>query len=192
MFREASPYRLDVSDHRRPRSRQAIMKIPYPPPPPGQEADDHHCRRHRRVGHGTPGRSEYLPPCGDHTSSRLAHRPESVGHARQIVGTSLHRWQLPAEASASVLLVVSELVTNAVQHARPPLALYVRLEHPGPRVWVGITDGGPATRKGAWAASRDQDEHGRGLEIVNALSTTHGSRHHEGGTTHWARFDLPP
>ncbi|MFD5393204.1 ATP-binding protein [Streptomyces sp. NPDC127097] len=128
---------------------------------------------------------------GHHTSCRLAHHPQAVRQARQMVRSwlqQLQQWQLAEDAAASVVLVVSELVTNAVQHTRPPLALHVRLEHAGLRVWVGITNGGPSARKGAWAASPDQDEHGRGMDIVGALATAYGTRNHEDGTTRWARL----
>ncbi|TQK50887.1 histidine kinase-like protein [Streptomyces sp. SLBN-118] len=128
----------------------------------------------------------------DHTSCRLAHRPEAVGRARRIVGAMLGNWQVGEDAATSVLLVVSELVTNAVEHACPPLAVHLHLhrEHAGLRVWVGVTDGGPAERHGNWAATCAADERGRGLCIIDALATSHGSRTHWGGTTHWARLSV--
>ncbi|RXS83695.1 ATP-binding protein [Streptomyces sp. TM32] len=130
----------------------------------------------------------------DHTSCRLAHRPEAVGHARRIARPLLHSWRVGEEASASVLLVLSELVTNAVVHARPPLALHLHLhrEHADLRVWIAVTDGGPATRTGCCAASRAQDEHGRGLFLIDTLATSHGTCMHGGGSiTHWARLRAP-
>ncbi|MGW3013104.1 ATP-binding protein [Streptomyces sp. NPDC001219] len=156
------------------------------PPPP--ETDAQLRRRQHRPGGAPPAGSADVPLSANHTTCRLAHRPESVGHARRIVGSLLHRWQVTEDAAASVLLVVSELVTNAVEHAQPPLALHVLREQTGRRVWVGITDGGPSPHKGAWAASCAQDEHGRGLDIVDTLATAHGTRSHEDGATHWARL----
>ncbi|WP_268981043.1 ATP-binding protein [Streptomyces coffeae] len=120
----------------------------------------------------------------------MAHGPEAVAHARRIARSMLSTWQIGDDAAHSVLLVVSELVTNAVEHARPPLTLHLSRENTARRVWVGITDGGPATREGAWASSCAHDEHGRGLAIVEALATTHGARRHTGGTTYWARLPL--
>ncbi|MFE1175435.1 ATP-binding protein [Streptomyces sp. NPDC058773] len=153
--------------------------------PPAPETD---TQRRRRQPREAPGRSADAALSGNHTTCRLAHRPESVGQARRIVGSLLHRWQVTEEAATSVLLVVSELVTNAVEHAQPPLALHVLRERTGRRVWVGITDGGPSTRKGAWTASCTPEEHGRGLDIVDTLATAHGTRSHEAGATHWARL----
>ncbi|MFE5549486.1 ATP-binding protein [Streptomyces sp. NPDC056534] len=87
-----------------------------------------------------------------------------------------------------MLLVVSELVTNAVEHAEPPFALHLHRERAGSRVWVGVTDGGPAEAEGAWTASCTDDEHGRGIAIVDILADAHGIRTHAGGSTHWARI----
>ncbi|GAA2595037.1 ATP-binding protein [Streptomyces tubercidicus] len=86
--------------------------------------------------------------------------------------------------------MVSELVTNAVEHARPPLALHLCRENSGLRVWVGITDGGPSARGGAWTSSCAHDEHGRGLAIIEALAAAHGADRHGGGTMHWARLPV--
>lgn len=82
--------------------------------------------------------------------------------------------------------MVSELVTNAVQHARAPLVLQLLYERTGLRVWVEVTDGGPALQVGPRVASLADDEHGRGLGLIAALATERGTRTHEHGATHWA------
>ncbi|MCZ1005945.1 ATP-binding protein [Streptomyces lydicus] len=125
-----------------------------------------------------------------HASRPLAHRPEAVGFARRIARSVLHAWRIDDDAAHSVLLVVSELVTNAVEHAQPPLALHLCRENRGRRVWVGITDGGPSARGGSWTSTCAHDEHGRGLAIVEALAAAHGADRHVGGTTHWARLPV--
>ncbi|MFF8848330.1 ATP-binding protein [Streptomyces sp. NPDC015127] len=113
----------------------------------------------------------------------LEHRPQAVRAARHAAQRVLEGWRLPSDA---VLLVVSELVTNAVEHAEPPLALHMHRERVGNRVWVGVIDGGPAETEGAWTASCAGDEHGRGITIVGTLADAHGRHAHPGGTTHWA------
>ncbi|MFE4922315.1 ATP-binding protein [Streptomyces sp. NPDC056661] len=118
----------------------------------------------------------------------LAHRPESVGIARQIARSLLECWEMDSDQADAVLLVVSELVTNSIEHAEPPVTLHLYRERIGWRVWVGITDGGP-THQGARTMGQD-DEHGRGLVIVRALATAHGSRAHAKGTTHWAHLPI--
>ncbi|MEU4929584.1 ATP-binding protein [Streptomyces yokosukanensis] len=50
----------------------------------------------------------------------LAHRPEAAGEARKITTELLTRWSVAEGAADSVLLTVSELVINAVEHVQPP------------------------------------------------------------------------
>ncbi|MFJ3106772.1 ATP-binding protein [Streptomyces sp. NPDC086835] len=127
-------------------------------------------------------------PADDHgeLTEMLEHRPEAASAARHTAQEVLSAWDLSSETADAVLLVVSELVTNAVEHAQPPLALHLHREPTGSRVWVGVTDGGPAAQDGTWTSSCTDDEHGRGLAVVDALADAHGARTHTSGTTHWA------
>lgn len=118
----------------------------------------------------------------------LPHRPEAPAAARHSIETILHDWHVDSETADAAVLVVSELVTNAVEHAQPPLALHVHRERSGSRVWVGVTDGGPAPHDGAWTSSCTADEHGRGMDIVDMLTEAHGTHNHPHGATHWARL----
>ncbi|MFD8079661.1 ATP-binding protein [Streptomyces sp. NPDC059718] len=119
----------------------------------------------------------------------LEHRPEAAGAARRVIRAVLDGWQVGADAAESVVLVVSELVTNAVEHAEPPVILHLHREPAGRQVWVGVTDGGPAATDGGWTTSCTGAEHGRGLDIVDTLTTGHGTRTYPGGrATHWARL----
>lgn len=116
----------------------------------------------------------------------LEHRPETAAAARRIVTDALDAWQADPDVCDGVVLVVSELVTNAVEHAEPPLALHLRHED-ADGIRVAVSDGGPARSAGDWTASCEEDEHGRGLNIVEALADTHGTHHHDNGTTtRWA------
>lgn len=120
---------------------------------------------------------------------RLVHRPEAAGRARQACRLALDGWRVAGEPAASVLVVLSELVANAVEHGQPPLSVQLRLrqEHAGRCVWIGITDGGPAAPgAGTRKADCPDDEHGRGLVIVDALAVAYGTYPHASGTTHWA------
>ncbi|MFF8848258.1 ATP-binding protein [Streptomyces sp. NPDC015127] len=85
-----------------------------------------------------------------------------------------------------MLLVVSELVTNAIEHALPPLRLHLAVDEGNHAVRVEVTDGGPAGREGAWAASCEPDEHGRGMKIVDRIALAHGVRVHSNGSLRWA------
>lgn len=115
-----------------------------------------------------------LPP--DLTAAR-----EARAAARRV----LPRWRLGALLDP-VLLVVSELVGNAVRHGRPPVNL--RLRRVGRGVQVDVHDeeshppgGGPATRDA---------ESGRGLLLVDAVAADSGVEHIDGdGKVVWARVE---
>jgi anti-sigma regulatory factor (Ser/Thr protein kinase) len=79
----------------------------------------------------------------------------------------------PAELLDLVVLLASELVTNAVVHGRRPVEL--RLSDDGARIKVEISDGDlPIPPAGSWPS--DDQPSGRGLLIVNSLSDRLGCR----------------
>ncbi|MEU2065149.1 ATP-binding protein [Streptomyces sp. NPDC013455] len=112
----------------------------------------------------------------------------TVSVVRRRAAAVLADWDVRPELAEDALLVVSELVTNAVIHARPPAELrmsWVRGDTGG-TLRIAVTDAGPvpATARSAM----DPDEHGRGEAIVHALATRHGMRLHPGGVTRWAEL----
>jgi anti-sigma regulatory factor (Ser/Thr protein kinase) len=81
-------------------------------------------------------------------------------------------WQLPAIVEA-VVLAVSELVTNAVVHGRPPVALTVR--RGSDEVRIGVHDNNPqAPPLSAITAHSRHATSGRGLGIVTVLADSVG------------------
>jgi anti-sigma regulatory factor (Ser/Thr protein kinase) len=101
----------------------------------------------------------------------LAAREAAAGDARRYANAVLGAWNLPDDAADSIVLVVSELVTNAVQ-AYPPGAsgwVWLRFQRLGGFVLVEVGDSIPAPAVQRPPAAED-DEHGRGLLIVDALS----------------------
>lgn len=124
------------------------------------------------------------PPSGH--AWALAHRPEAAGDARKITQEVLAGWRVADDAADSVLLTVSELVTNAVEHAEPPLHLRLSRAQGARRVHIEVCDGGPAAAQGGWAASCTRGEHGRGLQIIDRLTVAHGDRAELGHAVHWA------
>ncbi|MCZ4609918.1 ATP-binding protein [Streptomyces sp. Lzd4kr] len=118
----------------------------------------------------------------------LRHDPRAARWARDIARSMLTCWEVTQDAAEATLLVVSELVTNAVQHALPPVTLHLHLERTGKRILVAVTDGGPIAGPDT-AAVTAADEHGRGLDIVEALAAARGrDQHIDGAITHWARL----
>ncbi|MFF3062878.1 ATP-binding protein, partial [Streptomyces sp. NPDC057909] len=119
----------------------------------------------------------------------LTHGPQAPGAARRIAAAVLDDWHVEGDAAQMALLVVSELVTNAVEHARPPLALHLDSPSGDGTMHVEVEDGGPSLVEGSWTASCSDDEHGRGNGIIDILATAHGTHTHPGGASHWV--DLP-
>ena len=116
-------------------------------------------------------------------STTLAPDPASAGAARRFITTALHRLDHEHFCDLAELLV-SELVTNAILHARTTITLAVATTRQGVRVAVG--DGssrGPRQR-----SFSDQATTGRGLTLVESLATAWGSESAGSGKTVW--FEL--
>ena len=119
--------------------------------------------------------------------------PESAGAARRYANEILAQWRLDALAD-DVDLVISELITNALLHARadrrvPPDAnIRLDLEYDGDCLSCRVADG--SARPPAPEQAGDTAESGRGLLLVEALSADWGWTHEAHGKVVWARFDV--
>ncbi|MEV1067358.1 SpoIIE family protein phosphatase [Streptomyces sp. NPDC050263] len=112
--------------------------------------------------------------------------PAVVAGARKLVSTQLEAWNAQ-EASFVTELVVSELVTNAIRHAEPPIELrLIRGRHLICEV-SDTSNTAPHLRR-----ARTYDEGGRGLLLVAQLSRGWGTRHTGIGKTIWAEVALDP
>ncbi|MFF3329649.1 SpoIIE family protein phosphatase [Streptomyces sp. NPDC002888] len=120
------------------------------------------------------------------------------GSARALLRAALEEWTdlgLPGTAyvterlAEDAMLVVSELVTNAVVHAGTDVELVCGLDETG-AVVVEVSDHHPsrAPRDGAPETPYDTPEYGRGLRLVSALSETWGVTFRRGAKTVWARI----
>jgi len=122
------------------------------------------------------------PPSVDESlSARLEPVRSAVADARHMVTTHLEVRDLPGGLVADAVLVTSELVTNAVLHGRAPIDLRLRVE--GSDVLVEVRD--RAAHQPRKLRPHGDDEHGRGLQIVAALSTRWGTRPTEQGKAVW-------
>lgn len=122
----------------------------------------------------------------------LPHAPGAVSAVRRHIRTILTDWNLAADITEDVLLVASELLTNAIVHALPPATLSLsrsEVDRCG-AVRVEVTDRGPVAPAGLSASALDPDEHGRGLTIVTALATRCGVLVQSGGTSRWAELQV--
>ena len=98
----------------------------------------------------------------------LPRSPESVRSARRLVDLALDVWGMGAGLRDSAELVVSELVTNAVEHARRDSVRVTVTRLGDDRVQVAVVD--LSWKHPEIRPAGADEESGRGLEIVDALS----------------------
>ena len=117
--------------------------------------------------------------------TELAAEASSVSNARAFVAGHLLDHQL-AGLVDDIKLVVSELATNAMVHARSPFTVILRASHA--TVLLEVLDEtlvGPTL-----VVAQTLQTSGRGLAIVQALCREWGvSTRASGGKTVWATFD---
>ncbi|MFK4147305.1 ATP-binding protein [Streptomyces sp. NPDC004065] len=113
---------------------------------------------------------------------------EALAAVRRRVRGVLIDWDLSPDVADDALLVVSEMITNAVTHALSPALLRLsRVKGDGCRILrIEVTDAGPAAQSRQGGRDTLPEEHGRGSAIVAALSFRCGARIHPGGVTRWA------
>jgi anti-sigma regulatory factor (Ser/Thr protein kinase) len=131
----------------------------------------------------------------------------SVTEARHWARRTFRRWELAGDAIADAVLLTSELVTNAVLHARSPLK--VSLAVADGVLEVGVSDAEPRTprtprrrtpeadgghsrgegKASSWLlAGEETREGGRGLMLVDELADEWGVASMVGGKQVWFRL----
>jgi anti-sigma regulatory factor (Ser/Thr protein kinase) len=112
----------------------------------------------------------------DATGMALDASAESVGQARRLVGAQLDSWEL-SELSDDARLVVSELLTNASLHAKPPVRM--RLARIPEGVRIEVSDG---SRELPLLMRAGPDVMtGRGWSLVQALAHDWGAERSAAG-----------
>jgi anti-sigma regulatory factor (Ser/Thr protein kinase) len=105
----------------------------------------------------------------------------SPRRARQFVDQVLHNWRRDG-AIERMALIASELVTNAVRHARTDITIEV--ESRDDTLYLEVFDrgdGNPVFRE-----ADPETPGGLGLPIVEALASSWGTRVRDGGKGVWA------
>lgn len=130
---------------------------------------------------------------------RLPAHAESVGRARQLTRDRLGRWELDEDTRDTAVLVVSELVTNAIVHAAGHRVMCELREGEGHlRIAVedqGFGPTGPQLHRTGTGVGEDESEgegeHGRGLFLVDAVCSGWGAHDTSGygpGRVVWAEL----
>ncbi|WP_353946458.1 ATP-binding protein [Streptomyces sp. HUAS MG91] len=116
----------------------------------------------------------------------FASDPGFVSRSRRITAASLRHWKVPTAIIDDAVLIVSELVTNAIEHGGRDTVLRIRLQ--GDDLCIEVADGKqtPAVLQ----TPTEDSESGRGLFLVALLTDQWGTS--DGGATTWCTLRIPP
>ncbi|WP_370869167.1 ATP-binding protein [Streptomyces sp. CRCS-T-1] len=140
------------------------------------------------LGLGTAG----VGPAGVAAERRfrfeLAAHPGSPAQARRLTRARLTGWSVCEDTCDSAALVVSELVTNAIVHTAST-HIVCELHDGDDLVRIAVRDEGCAPgQPHAAGRTRPEEEHGRGLLLVDALCEAWGAHEHDLGLLVWAEL----
>ncbi|GIE83632.1 ATP-binding protein [Actinoplanes regularis] len=126
-------------------------------------------------------------PDGERLVTTLRPDPDAPSAARNLVSDACLAWGL-ARLLHPARLVMSELVTNAVEHAGTDLRVVVTRRGTG--LYLSVADGSPVLPRLLSPArpqpGRPLDERGRGLQTVHATAELWGAVPAAGGKVVWA------
>ncbi len=117
-----------------------------------------------------------------HTSWRLASKLTAAKRARSLIRSPLRRWGL-ADLIPLAELAVSELVTNAVRYAQGTIGLRLVFES---GLFIEVLDDSAAVPRLRHAD--EDDERGRGLQVVSQLAHRWGTRRAGAGKVVWCEL----
>jgi anti-sigma regulatory factor (Ser/Thr protein kinase) len=123
---------------------------------------------------------------------QLPFSPSSAGVARRHLVSDLAAAGIFDTAIGDAAIVISELFSNALRHAKPLPGAKIRVwwHLDSATVMVSVKDGGAPTLPEMGELSSSTTG-GRGLRIVARLSRHWGTRYDDEGTTVWAEVPAP-
>ena len=109
----------------------------------------------------------------------------SCARARQVVREAAASWGLSEDLADDAQLVVTELVSNGIDHGRGLITLTVRRKAGGMLIEVhDESPHEPVLRPVDTSSAR-----GRGIQLVQALSVSWGTAPDGGGKVVWAQLE---
>ncbi|MEU8842609.1 ATP-binding protein [Streptomyces roseus] len=123
----------------------------------------------------------------------LPRTPRTPGWARAFLRAQARSWGVAPQVTEAAELALSELVTNAVRHARAPRGRDIGVK----ALWDGVCLRVEVADVGPWVdleprTDRPDGEGGRGLAVVTAVAARWGveRRAYDIGKTVWAEFPV--
>jgi serine phosphatase RsbU (regulator of sigma subunit)/anti-sigma regulatory factor (Ser/Thr protein kinase) len=110
----------------------------------------------------------------------------AVHQARSFTRATLGEWSLPESLLRDAILLVSEMVTNAIVHGRAPIQL--RLRQAREHLLVEVDDTATAVPRKLRPTS--SDIHGRGLQLIAMMADEWGTRPIHDGKSVWCALEL--
>src|SRR5436305_10643882 len=108
--------------------------------------------------------------------------PLGPRHARRLMATALKAWGL-ADLVERAELLTSEVVTNAIVHARSPVHLVVQAQSSS--VVAEVKDAAAPTQDVVEGEEVAEADHGRGMLLADAWSDRWGSWDVDAGKVGW-------
>lgn len=114
--------------------------------------------------------------------------PVSVPTARHVVVELLRAWQVPHDLDDAALLI-TELVSNVIDHVAGEATLTIQVESSGNWLRLGVVDGSavlPVVQE-----LDDDRPRGRGLRMLQLIAVRWGSEEVRGGKRVWFELGSP-
>ncbi|MGK5679298.1 ATP-binding protein [Actinoplanes sp. URMC 104] len=131
-------------------------------------------------------------PLTERVSLTLDPEPEAPSAARNLIGDACLAWDR-AELLHPGRAVMSELVSNAIEHAGTPMTVVVSLRGAGIHLSVadGVAEPPRLIRPSRERPGRPLDDRGHGLRLVGTLAVAWGSLPTRTGKVVWATLQPP-
>ncbi|MGH9044553.1 MAG: SpoIIE family protein phosphatase [Acidimicrobiales bacterium] len=119
-------------------------------------------------------------------ATRLDAAAPEAARARALATSAFAEWGIAEEAHHDAVLILDELVTNAIVHGAPPIAMRVRCA--AHELVIEVSDSLPAPPRKLRPSP--QDEHGRGMQLVSLLASRWGTTPTRRGKRVWCTLPL--
>lgn len=114
---------------------------------------------------------------------------DDLAHYHRLASAAMRKWKQPCQVSDTVLLAVTELLSNVHRHAKSPHCS-LEISMTGASIYVTVSDRSatpPVVGRPDWIA-----ETGRGLWLLRELANDFGYEPTADGKQVWIRIDAVP